>query len=175
MGRSRWDFDEEVLNMCVENNEKNLPSPEKRREVRNRYFNGRRKSDYKFHMAERCRRILLDFYRRTPDSKSSKTHDELGYSLDEFLEHIESRFVNGMCWENRQDWEIDHANPVTKMLKSGVDSPSKVNALDNLLPMWREDNRLKRDMTLKEFLDKYPEKRKLYGHHIKEGGKDETN
>jgi len=43
-----------------------------------------------------------------------------------------------MCWENYGDWHIDHIRPVASFDKNTL--PSIVNSLDNLQPLWKEDN-----------------------------------
>ena len=43
-----------------------------------------------------------------------------------------------MSWENHGDWHIDHIFPLSKFDKS---TPvSIVNSLDNLTPLWKEEN-----------------------------------
>jgi len=62
----------------------------------------------------------------------------IGYNSDALKEHIESLFKPGMSWENHGDWHIDHIFPLSKFDKS---TPvSIVNSLDNLTPLWKEEN-----------------------------------
>jgi hypothetical protein len=79
--------------------------------------------------------------RRTLDGKKSN----LGYTREELKDHLESLFVDGMCWENYGDWEIDHIKPVRSFWEEGVTDPKIVNALPNLQPLWKEENRGKSD------------------------------
>lgn len=67
----------------------------------------------------------------------------LGYSYEEFSDHISSKFVVGMGWDNYGDWEIDHIKPVSLFIKEGVTDPKTINALSNLQPLWKLDNRSK--------------------------------
>ena len=62
----------------------------------------------------------------------------LGYSAEEFRENIQSKFTEGMSWENWGEWHIDHIMPVSKFDKET--SASIVNALSNLQPLWAEEN-----------------------------------
>lgn len=65
----------------------------------------------------------------------------LGYSLAELKACLESKFQAGMSWDNYGTWEIDHRFPVSKFPpKTPV---SVINALDNLQPLWKTDNRKK--------------------------------
>ena len=62
----------------------------------------------------------------------------LGYSALELKTHIELLFLEGMTWENYGDWHIDHIRMVSTFDK---ETPiSIVNSLDNLRPLWAEDN-----------------------------------
>lgn len=73
--------------------------------------------------------------------KENKTIDLLGYSALELKEHIEKQFLEGMSWENHGEWEIDHIKPLSLFGKNA--SPSEVNSLLNLQPLWKIDNRKK--------------------------------
>lgn len=85
------------------------------------------------------RRVLLYFNIK----KCKKTIELLGYSAEEFRDNIQCKFTEGMSWENWGKWHIDHIIPVSKFDKETT--PSIVNALSNLQPLWAEDNFKKRD------------------------------
>ena len=61
---------------------------------------------------------------------------EVGCVKEEFINHIESLFQEGMTWDNRGNdgWHIDHIVPLTK---------GGTNHYTNLQPLWAEDNRKK--------------------------------
>jgi hypothetical protein len=80
------------------------------------------------------RRVLYYFNIK----KCKKTIEMLGYSAEEFRENIQSKFTEGMSWENWGEWHIDHIMPVSKFDKET--SASIVNALSNLQPLWAEEN-----------------------------------
>lgn len=87
------------------------------------------------------RSVLKSQLRRFGKKKEGKTIDLLGYSAIELKEHIESLFTEGMTWDNHGEWEIDHKLPVTSFDEN---TPSSiVNALSNLQPLWRNENRSK--------------------------------
>lgn len=73
--------------------------------------------------------------------KEGRTIDLLGYSAEELKLYIQSLFTEGMTWENYGEWEIDHIKPVSKFDKNTP--PSVVNALSNLQPLWKTENRSK--------------------------------
>lgn len=98
--------------------------------------------------------------------KNHTTFELLGYRPDQFKTHIESNFIKGMSWDNYGVWHIDHKYPISRYISDGIKDPSTINHLDNLIPMWAEDNLDKSSMTLEEYLEEYPEKKELYGHFL---------
>lgn len=82
-----------------------------------------------------------------------------GYSQVEFILHIESTFKEGMSWENRSEWHIDHILPVAWFREQGITDIKVINALSNLRAEWASDNIskgrnfLEEDLTEEEFLE----------------------
>lgn len=70
-----------------------------------------------------------------------------GFTRDELLNHIESRFTDGMSWEAliRGEIHIDHKRPVSSFNITSIDDPDFRICwnLDNLQPLWAKDNYLK--------------------------------
>lgn len=87
------------------------------------------------------RSILKSQLRRFGKKKEGRTIDLLGYSAEELKLYIQSLFTDGMSWDNHGEWEIDHIKPVSKF--DNETPPSIVNALSNLQPLWRTENRSK--------------------------------
>ena len=73
---------------------------------------------------------------------NSNWSDYLGYSVGELVDHIESQFTDGMGWHNMSEWHIDHILPIRSFDLDHVDSEDfkRCYALDNLMPVWAEDN-----------------------------------
>lgn len=84
------------------------------------------------------RNIIHRTLRYLETVKEGHTEDILGYSSVQLKHRIEKQFVEGMSWENYGEWEIDHIKPLTSFDKDT--EPSVVNSLDNLQPLWKEDN-----------------------------------
>ena len=59
------------------------------------------------------------------------------------VNRIESLFCDGMSWENRKDWHIDHIRPIKDFLDNGIDDFDVINHPSNLQPLWAKDNLLK--------------------------------
>ena len=70
----------------------------------------------------------------------AKAEEIHGYTLQDLRRHIESRFKDGMSWDNRSDWHIDHIKPISAFIKEGITDPAIINALDNLQPLWANEN-----------------------------------
>ena len=64
----------------------------------------------------------------------------LGYTKEDLRDHIEKKFKDGMSWENRGKWHIDHIVPIKHFLDNGIDDPKIINSLSNLQPLWAEEN-----------------------------------
>ncbi len=64
----------------------------------------------------------------------------VGYKMEDLVRHIESQFKEGMSWDNRSEWHIDHIRPIKSFIDDGITGPSVINALDNLQPLWAFDN-----------------------------------
>lgn len=69
--------------------------------------------------------------------KMEKLH---GYTFEQLVARIEFQFKDGMSWENRSEWHIDHRKPISRFLEQGITDPKIVNALSNLRPMWASEN-----------------------------------
>lgn len=115
---------------------------EKSKEKRRKYDAKRRKKyPYLYILRNQIKNIkeLLGTHKQTSLKK------ELGYSPLEFKKHIEYQFKENMNWDNlglgKEKWNIDHKIPVTWFVK---ETPFNiVNNLQNLHPMWWEENNLK--------------------------------
>lgn len=73
--------------------------------------------------------------------KTSKTADILGCSIPFFKSYIEQRFQDGMTWEDRSEWHLDHIIPMASAKnKSDI---LKLNHYTNFRPLWAKENILK--------------------------------
>ncbi len=70
--------------------------------------------------------------------KSFKTEESLGCSIDNFKNYIESLFLEGMNWDNRSDWHIDHIIPIS--LAQDENEIIVLSNYRNLRPLWSKDN-----------------------------------
>lgn len=122
-----------------------LPVEEKRRrDLANRvHQRARRKSDPVAAMQRRLSRLHRHALAQVGAIKRSPTFEQLGYSVEDFVRHIERQFVRGMGWHNMSDWQIDHIVPVSDA-KTEADVVA-LNQLHNLRPMWASQNNAKKN------------------------------
>ena len=52
--------------------------------------------------------------------------------------HIESQFLKGMNWTNREHWHIDHIEPLASA--GSEEALMQLCHFSNLRPMWADEN-----------------------------------
>ena len=124
---------------------RNANNREKMNEWRRKYRARKIKEDSVFAMSAWLRQSLNKILRATTQRKSRNTFDIFGYNPRELKESIQSKFTDGMSWENRNKWHIDHIVPVKVLIDNGVTNPAIINHLENLKPEWAEYNLSKGD------------------------------
>jgi len=101
----------------------------------------KRRTDVQF--ALRCRirnharKILLGL-----PSFASRSHylDLLGCRLSELASYLESKFLPGMSWDNRNLWHLDHIRPLKTFDLSDPTQLAAACHFTNLQPLWAADN-----------------------------------
>lgn len=73
--------------------------------------------------------------------------NKIGYSFDDLVEHLESLFQADMTWDNYGQWHIDHRIPDSLFQYNSMNDMGFKNswALENLQPLWAEENLKKSD------------------------------
>jgi len=66
----------------------------------------------------------------------------VGYTVDELRAYLETKFQEGMTWDNHGEWHIDHIRPISSFsfTSSDDDEFKQCWALENLQPLWAKDN-----------------------------------
>lgn len=98
----------------------------------------RRKSDPMFLLIERIRNRTALAIKERGWRKTTNTTAMLGCSKEEFLRHIESQFLPGMNWSNREKWHIDHIVPLASA--QTVSDLERLAHFSNLRPLWAWQN-----------------------------------
>jgi hypothetical protein len=113
-----------------------------------RYKAIKRKSDKKLYekntkdpikkLSMRLRSMLSSFKKY----KNDKTFNYLGYTSNDLVNHLQSKFKDGMSWDNygRGGWHIDHIKPIAAFDFSEEDWLKKAFSLNNLQPLFESEN-----------------------------------
>ncbi len=82
------------------------------------------------------------YYALRGASKSKRTLELLGCSVQELKTHIESQFLTGMTWENytSNGWHIDHIKPCDSFDLKNPKEQETCFHYTNLQPLWGIDN-----------------------------------
>lgn len=74
------------------------------------------------------------------ETKSESTLSLLGCSINYLKEYLESKFQQGMTWDNYGEWHIDHIKPCSAFDLSDPVQQKECFAYTNLQPLWAIDN-----------------------------------
>jgi hypothetical protein len=74
----------------------------------------------------------------------------IGCSPIKLKKHLESKFVNGMNWDNYglKGWHIDHIEPIS-LGRENIEILNKLTHYENLQPLWSKDNLIKSSKSCK--------------------------
>ena len=114
---------------------------EKLKEYLNMYKIKRRQTDIIFKLRENVSHRTRQIFKYLKTEKKDETFEIVGCSPQELKEHLEKQFIDGMNWENRSEWHIDHIIP----LSSAKTEEELYNLCHytNLQPLWAKENQKK--------------------------------
>ena len=125
--------------------QKEIKRTEKYKVIQRAYENKRYKEDLLYRLKKCLRARTNRALKAKKWLKNNTLHEYLGCDLQFLKQHIQSKFTEGMTWENygfgENKWNIDHIIPLTS-----VDTPEEMYKLchfSNLQPLWHIDNQLK--------------------------------
>lgn len=86
--------------------------------------------------------IRLRLNKRLKNKGGRSTFSFLPYTLEQLTYNLQSKFQLGMSWQNYGKWHIDHVIPDCRFNYKSVDDEEfqKCWSLDNLQPLWAEEN-----------------------------------
>ncbi len=108
------------------------------------YQKNRRSLDLNYRLMGNMRSRLCNIIK----NKTKNTFECLGVNIDEFKNYIESKFTEGMTWENYGEWQIDHIIPISH--GTNQDEICRLNYYTNLRPLWKFENLKKSNKILIE-------------------------
>lgn len=81
---------------------------------------------------------VSDLCKAIGQEKNRSTTKAIGLNQVEFKVYIESKFKEGMTWDNYGEWHIDHIKPLS--LATTEEEVMELNHYTNLQPLWAEEN-----------------------------------
>ena len=98
----------------------------------------RRKTDVIYGLVNDVRYRIWFYLKSNNITKKNRTFDIVGCTPQFLKKHLETQFINGMTWDNRSEWPIDHIIPLSSAKTE--DELYKLCHYKNLQPLWAEDN-----------------------------------
>ena len=111
---------------------------ENSRERVNRRKREKYHSDHFYSLKNRIRSLVNKKLRDLDFAKSHTTEKYLGCDIQSLMTYLESNFKDGMSWENRDKWHIDHIVPISRA--KNEDDFILLSHYSNLQPIWSEEN-----------------------------------
>lgn len=104
-----------------------------------------RQTDIQFALKDRIRASVNRALRRNWVRKSRRTMEMVGCSVDELKAHIERQFTDGMSWQNRSTWHVDHFVPIVAFDLTDPEEQKWAFNWRNLRPLAGHENHVKAD------------------------------
>ena len=126
------------------------------------YKKERYHSDPLYNMLQRLRSRTKLAFKAKGWKKDSSIQKMLGCDWETLKIHMESQFKDGMSWDNKGKWHIDHIIPLD--CARDEEELKKLSHYTNLQPLWPGPNISKSNKVLKEHYDLHY---KLLGRYYK--------
>jgi hypothetical protein len=119
--------------------EKNI---DKHREYKRKYEKHRKDTDPLYKLISNFRTAIYQVLKESNVEKNGHYFDILGYTPEELINHLEKQFTEGMTWDNYGEFHVDHKLPISSfnIKEIGDEEFMRCWCLDNLQPMWGEEN-----------------------------------
>ena len=115
---------------------------DKIREVKRNYEKTRKHNDPLYKLIANFRTAIYTVLKENNLNKYGHYFEILQYSPEDLVKHLEKQFEDGMTWKNYGEWHVDHILPITyfNLKEVGDEEFLKCWGLDNLQPMWGDEN-----------------------------------
>jgi len=129
--------------------EKNI---DKIRKTKRDYERNRKASDPLYKLVANFRTAIYQVLKESNVEKNGHYFDVLQYTPEELINHLEKQFIDDMTWDNYGVWHVDHKLPISSfnIKEIGDEEFMKCWSLDNLQPMWGEENIRKSNKILED-------------------------
>jgi ATP-dependent Lon protease len=118
---------------------------DKIRQIKRDYERYRKASDPAYKLISNFRTAIYQVLKENNVEKNKHYFDILKYTPEELISHLEKQFTDSMTWENYGEWHVDHRIPISSFNFESVDDDSFIKcwSLENLQPMWGNENIIK--------------------------------
>jgi hypothetical protein len=125
---------------------------DKWRKTKRDYEKNRKASDPLYKLISNFRTAIYQVLKENSVEKNKSYFDILQYSPEELINHLEKQFKDDMTWDNYGIWHVDHKLPITSfdIQEMGDEEFIRCWCLDNLQPMWGEENIRKSNKILED-------------------------
>jgi hypothetical protein len=115
---------------------------DKWRKTKRDYEKNRKDSDPLYKLISNFRTAIYTVLKESNVDKYGHYFDILQYTPEELINHLEKQFTDDMTWDNYGIWHVDHKLPITSfdIQEMGDDEFMRCWSLNNLQPMWGEEN-----------------------------------
>jgi hypothetical protein len=110
----------------------------KNKKILNKKVLDRQSKDPLFKLTCNIRKLICSSIKKMNYTKKSRTFEILGCTFEEFKQHLEMQFREGMTIDNHGKWHMDHIIPISSA-KTEEDI-IKLNHYTNFQPLWAIDN-----------------------------------
>jgi hypothetical protein len=125
---------------------------DKLRKTKRDYERNRKATDPLYKLISNFRTAIYTVLKESNVDKYGHYFDILRYTPEELIVHLENQFKGDMTWDNYGVWHVDHKLPITSfnIQEIGDKEFMKCWSLDNLQPMWGEENIRKSNKILED-------------------------
>ncbi len=119
--------------------EKNV---DKIRQIKRDYERNRKAKDPLYKLINNFRTAIYQVLKENNINKNGHYFEILKYTPEDLISHLETKFTNGMTWDNYGEWHVDHIKPISSyiILEIGDDEFMNCWSLSNLQPLWGKEN-----------------------------------
>jgi hypothetical protein len=117
------------------------------------YARLKRSIDPNYKLSQSLTNRICNLIKKRKTVKSNHTFILLGCSLEHFKQHLESKFQEGMTFENYGEWHIDHYIPCTYFDLADPENQRICFNYRNLQPLWKKDNLSKKNKVPENVLE----------------------
>jgi hypothetical protein len=112
------------------------------RKTKRDYERNRKSRDPLYKLISNFRTAIYTVLKESNVDKYGHYFDILQYTPEELINHLEKQFTDTMTWDNYGIWHVDHKLPITSfdIQEMGDDEFMRCWSLNNLQPMWGEEN-----------------------------------